>query len=788
MQNPVLKLHHYDPKDERRRESLLSLGNGFLLVRSALPWGGKGENRYPGTYAAGCYNTLPSNIAGETVWEESIVNLPDALSLSICIESEPPLTLEPDQVLAYEQELDLQCGIMIRTITIKDAKERITEIREERFVSMSDPNIIGQRITLIPQYWSGTLAIRSAIDCSVINGNIEKHQDFSNRHLVIKKTEAAGNRVHAVAETSNSGFRIQVDAVAAVTPSQQAAPLESDEGAVGIEFTLTASPHAPVACEQLVSIWVAEGREPAEADHHQLVGGLSSFSALRQDHVRAWKDLWRDMRFQSDDDELSFAVHLTLFHLLQNYSPNSIGRDVGFPARGWQEVYRGQIFWDEMFAIPVLSLRFPALAREMLMYRYCRLDEARRNARERGLEGALYPWRSAQTGSEVTPQFQKFMKSGRWHEDHTDLQVHINGAIAWNIFHHSWATGDRDFLERQGLEMLVELARMWASVGTYDEAEDRFHIHGIVGPDEFHTHHTNREDPGLSDNAYTNMLAAWTLGQLLALLDETPSHRLNALHVTDMEMRHWDHLSRRLHISFAPSGIVSQFAEVELLPKLDPDQFGDANAQWELEAEGRDANDYQLFKQADFAMLLYLFRPDELVGLFDRLGYMVTADQLQRSLDYYHDLTTHSSSLSEMSYAAGLAFFDKRKSWEMWRKAMAPDLDPAHAGGTAEGLHLGAMAASVDTLQRRYLGLIIDAHGLRVEPELLDELRPLRFTFLFRGGRYELQWDGRALAIYSDERNDGPLVCHSHGRRIVIPPGDTAELAWSARSPAEVVS
>jgi trehalose/maltose hydrolase-like predicted phosphorylase len=787
MKHPVVKFRRYDPQDERRRESLMSLGNGFLVVRSALPWGSKNGSHYAGTYAAGRYNSLPSAIAGETVWDDTIVNLPNAFSLSIRVDDESPLTVKPETISAYEQELDLRSGIMRRTIVLKDTKGRTTEIREERFVSMSNPNTIGMRLSFAPRDWTGTLSISSAIDGTVINGNIEKHKDFSRRHLSVKLTETSENGMRLVAETSRPGFRVDVDAVVAVTPPASAVPAESGNETAQLKFAVPATPEAPVVFEQLATITIDGATDSPTETRRKVPGDVSSYTTLRQDHVDAWQDLWRDMAFQSEDDEISLAVQLTLFHLLQNYSPNTVGRDAGFPARGWQEVYRGQIFWDEMFAIPVFSLRFPALAREMLLYRYARLEEARKNARRRGLKGALYPWRSARSGAEVTPRFQKFMKSGRWHEDHTDLQVHINGAIAWNIFQYSWAAGDRDFLEGPGLEMLVEQARLWASLAIYDDATERFHIRGIVGADEFHTHHIDSDDPGLRDNAYTNMLAVWMLAQLLALIDETPSQRLEALGVTDAEVTYWDHLSRRLNIAFGPSGMVSQFADVEALPELDPDQFGDANAQWELEAQGRDANDYQIFKQADFAMLLYLFRADELIGLFERLGYDVTRDQLHRSLDHYRHLTTHTSSLSETSYAAGLSFFDKVASWEMWRKAMAPDLDPAHAGGTAEGLHLGAMAASLDTLQRRYLGLMVDAHGLRLEPELLDELPPLRFTFMFRGGRYELRWNSKAVTISACERNAEPLVCFTRGGRVIVAPGQAAEIWEHARTPAVIL-
>jgi trehalose/maltose hydrolase-like predicted phosphorylase len=255
-----------------------------------------------------------------------------------------------------------------------------------------------------------------------------------------------------------------------------------------------------------------------------------------------------------------------------------------------------------------------------------------------------------------------------------------------------------------------------------------------------------------------------------------PAERRLSLGVADAELKRWEHLSRRMYLAFSPDGLISQFDGVEALPQLDPEQFGKANVQWELEAEGRDANDYQIFKQADFAMLLYLFGPDELLRLFKRLDYEVGTAQLHRSLDHYRKLTTHNSSLSEVSYAAGLAFFDVEASWQIWRSSLGPDLDPAHAEGTAEGLHLGAMAASLDVLQRRYLGLVADWDGLRLEPLIPRQLPPLSLGFVYRNGRFRLTWDGLSLKMSACHENLSWLTFRHRGRKLTNPPGTVLEL------------
>ena len=169
-------------------------------------------------------------------------------------------------------------------------------------------------------------------------------------------------------------------------------------------------------------------------------------------------------------------------------SPHTIEFDIGVPARGWHgEAYRGHIFWDELFIFPFLTLRLPMLTRALLRYRYRRLPEARRAAQAAGYAGAMYPWQSGSNGREETQTLHLNPHSGRWIPDHTHRQRHINVAIAYNIWQYYQITDDHEFLYFYGAEMLLEIARFWASIATYNSSLDRYEITGVMGPDEYHT-------------------------------------------------------------------------------------------------------------------------------------------------------------------------------------------------------------------------------------------------------------------------------------------------------------
>ena len=182
------------------------------------------------------------------------------------------------------------------------------------------------------------------------------------------------------------------------------------------------------------------------------------------------------------------------------------------PARGLNgEAYRGHVFWDEMYAFPFLSVRLPEVARGLLMYRYRRIGEARAAAREAGFQGAMFPWQSGSEGIEETQRVHLNPMSGRWEPDLSRNQRHVNAAIFFNIWNYFQATDDRAFLESYGAEMMLDIARFWASIAHFNPARERYEIHGVMGPDEFHEKYPGAERGGLANNAYTNVMVAWLL-------------------------------------------------------------------------------------------------------------------------------------------------------------------------------------------------------------------------------------------------------------------------------------
>jgi trehalose 6-phosphate phosphatase len=314
------------------------------------------------------------------------------------------------------------------------------------------------------------------------------------------------------------------------------------------------------------------------------VAGAPGFDALLETHELAWHQLWRRFRLDLTEGDSPATVptlrtlRLSIFHVLQTVSPHTLDLDAGIPARGMHgEAYRGHVFWDELFVFPLLTLRIPGLARALLHYRVRRLNAARRAARGLGHRGAMFPWQSGSDGREESQQIHLNPLSGRWLPDVSHLQRHVGLAVAYNIWQYYQATGDLEFLAEHGAEVLLEVARFFAGLARHDPAMDRFRIGGVMGPDEYSTRYPGAAEPGLDDNAYTNVMAVWTLRRAADVLSVLPPLRrtelVEQLGLTPAELLRWNDITRRMYVPIAEDGVISQFHGYRDLAELDLDDY-----------------------------------------------------------------------------------------------------------------------------------------------------------------------------------------------------------------------
>ncbi|MDE0213385.1 MAG: glycoside hydrolase family 65 protein [Deltaproteobacteria bacterium] len=787
----IFRYDGYDPARQGLREALCTLGNGRFATRGAAEEAAAGEVHYPGTYLAGCYNRLETTVGGRVVVNEDLVNLPNWLCLNFRLEDGPWFDLAAVEILAYQQEIDLWNGLLTRRIRFRDPEGRTSFIRSRRFVHMRQPHLAVLRWTLLAEDWSGNVTVRSALDGAVVNAGVARYRQLNSKHLeTLDQGRAGEDGVYLVVQTNQSRMRLALAARTRLFRDDEHEAVEwhiiEEPETVTQEFTVTVRRKHVVTVEKTVALYSSRDRAISECGHAARVAVSASdrFVETLEAHARTWRSLWRrcDVELPSRPEEEKI-LRLHAFHMLQAASPNTVGLDASVGARGLHgEAYRGHVFWDELYFLSFYIARLPEIARALLLYRYHRLDAARRAAREEGCAGAMYPWQSGSDGSEETQKLHLNPNSGRWLEDNSHRQRHVNIAIVYNVWRYYKTTGDREFLSRYGAEMILEIARFWSSLAERNETTGRYEIHGVMGPDEYHDMYPDAETGGLRNNAYTNVMVVWLLERAFEVLDLLGQSRraelTEEIGLAPEEEQKWRDMSRRMTVPFHGEGVISQFEGYGALEEFDWDGYREKYGNIErldriLEAEGDSPNPYKASKQADLLMLFYLLRADEVQALFRQLGYDLDDAAIRRTVDYYSARTSHGSTLSRVVHAAVSARSDPALSWRYFTEALQSDVADIQGGTTPEGIHMGAMGGLDDVLLRRYAGIETMGETLSLDPCLPDELPALRLAIVYQGRRVALDLTRERVRISLEDDSPSPLEVVVQGTKHALGSGDS---------------
>jgi trehalose/maltose hydrolase-like predicted phosphorylase len=745
----MLAYDFFDPAEEGLREALTSTGNGYFCTRGTAEWADADDVHYPGTYVHGGYNRETTIIAGRPVLNEDLVNVPNWLVFKLQIEDEL-VSLDDVELLSYRHELDIRNATVVRVLRFRDRAGRETTLLSCRFVSVANMHQGAIEWTITPENWSGRMSVISALDGRVTNRGVARYRQLEGRHLQPELTRTVGPDIIALrVQTRQSHIDIAQAARTRVYGEHEVVGV--DRGVYQMEdyihqvLTFEVQEKAPVRVEKMVALYTSRDHAINEplANAMKAVDRYEPFAEAFERHARAWGELWSvcDMCIPKDD-RVQLLIRLHISHVLQVCSPHTADLDAGVPARGLNgEAYRGHVFWDELYIYPFLNFRLPEITRELLMYRYRRLDEARATAKEAGYRGAMYPWQSGSDGKEETQLVHLNPRSGWWDRDLSHNQRHINAAIFYNIWRYHQATEDSEFLLGHGAEMMLEIARFWSSFASFNPERDRYEIHGVMGPDEFHEKYPDSEEEGLRNNAYTNVLVAWICETAQEVLDLLPERRRRSLcakiGLSESEVHMWKDMSHRMFVPFHGDGLISQFEGYEELEELDWKSYQTKYGNIQrldriLRAEGDTPDRYKLSKQADALMLFFLFPEEELRRLFERLGYEYAPDTASKNIAYYEPRTTHGSTLSFVVHAAILADLDPERAWEMFMTALESDVGDIQGGTTQEGIHMGVMAGTLDLIQRGYVGAEFRDGTLYFSPKLNDRLDGLSLPMRFR--------------------------------------------------------
>lgn len=765
--NWSITYHEYEEAKEKSRESLLAVGNGYFGNRGAMEELRADEKHYPATYIASLYNKLESPIGDRMIPNEDFVNTPNWTLIEFKINDGEWWDYKTAEFEVYKKQLCLKTGLFSKTFIVKAADGKRFLIESKRMASMVRQHAGAQQYVFTPINFEGKITFRIGIDGQIENRGVNRYNTLNQNHLEFISANATHETLLVNVKTRQSNITVSqaIKHYAHTSGSTCTETFQSkveNEGAYAY-YEADLKEKQSFKIEKLLSIYSSHVVENPEALALDQLNNLESFDTLYEESKTKWTEIWEDIDIQVEGDRMSQKLlRLHSYHMMLSASEFNTELDASVTARGLHgEAYRGHIFWDELFILPFYNIHYPEISKSLLMYRYRRLNKSREYAEENGYKGAMFAWQSGSDGSEETQTVHLNPLSGKWGEDNSCLQRHVSLAIAYNVYEYFVATNDVKFMEEYGAEMFLEICRFWASKSSKNEKTGKYSIDKVMGPDEFHEMYPDAKEGGLRDNAYTNIMVAWMLGKVKEITSKmdcsAEENVLLKIQLTYQEMLHWDDIAANLNIVISEAGIISQYDGYFDLKELDWDAYRKKYTNIYrmdrlLKAEGKSADDYKVAKQADTLMTFFNLEKKEVDEIFEKLGYQLPKDYLEKNLDYYLARTSHGSSLSRVVHAQLANIIDNEElSWELYEDALGSDYVDIQGGTTGEGIHTGVMASTVMVALTNYAGINLHKEILEITPQLPELWKTIKFNMVFRGVHFNINISKSEICITANQ-------------------------------------
>ncbi|MFE5599189.1 glycoside hydrolase family 65 protein [Streptomyces coelicoflavus] len=727
-------------------ESVFALSNGHVGWRGNLD---EGEpHGLPGSYLNGVYelHPLPYAEAGYGYPEsgQTAINVTNGKLLRLLVDDEP-FDLRYGRLGKHERTLDLRRGVLERTCEWTSPAGTTVRVRSTRLVSLTQRAIAAVEYEVEPVDSRTRVVIQSEL---VTNESLPSADGDPRTAKALQsplepeEDLAMGSRLRLVHRTRRSGLRVAVAADHVVdAPGEITTSSESNADVSRLTITSVLDPGQRLRVQKTVAHgWSGARSRPAMSDQVEAAlaaaahGGWDGLVAEQRDYL---DDFWARADVEvHGDEEIQQAVRFALFHVLQ---AGARAEQRAIPAKGLTgSGYDGHAFWDtEMFVLPLLTYTAPKAVAEALRWRQATLPAARDRAAQLGLRGAAFPWRTID-GSEGSA----YWPAGT-------AAFHVAADIAHAAVRYTAATGDIGFERETALELLVETARLWRSLGHHDH-HGVFHIDGITGPDEY--------SAVVDDNTYTNLMAR---SNLLAAADVCERHPEEAtrLGVDEEESAAWRDAAEAVHIPYNEEiGVHEQHAGFTRHQRWDFARTGADQYPLMLHFPYFDIYRKQVIKQSDLVLAMYTCG-----SWFDA---HCDDDQMAANFAYYEPLTVRDSSLSACCQAVVAAQTGHlRLAYDYATEAALMDLaDLEH--NTRDGLHIASLAGTWMALVAGFGGTRRDGDSLRFTPRLPEKFSRLAFRLQFRGRCLQVEI-GPDRASYS-LLGGPPLTIHHHGTEVHV--------------------
>ena len=762
----------FDARDVGTTETLFAVGNGYLGFRGNVEEGH--DTHAHGTFVNGFHETWPIRHAEEAYGfartGQTMVNVPDAKVIHLYVDDEP-LLLSVADLVEYNRTLDMRDGVLTRDLLWRTPAGNRVRVRSRRMVSFTHRHValMTFEVTLLdkeaPVAVSSQLLNRQA-GLDEYLSNVESSDTVDPRKVAAINTRVLeprmrrdeDGRILLGYQCANSHMTIAVAMEHWIeTDAEFERQTEVEDDFAKEVFRGRLTPGQKLTLTKVVSYHTSRTAPAHElADRcHRTLDRVRDEGADRQfEEQRGWlDDFWARSDVQIEGDEgLQQAIRWNLFQLAQ---ASARGDGNGISAKGVSAAgYGGHYFWDtEIYVVPFFTYTSPGIARNALRYRYRMLDAARQRASELAQRGALYPWRTI-NGEEASAYYAA-----------GTAQYHIDADISYAINKYVRATGDDEFLAREGIDILVETARMWADLGFWRQTKGRepsFRIHGVTGPDEYTT--------VVNDNLYTNVMARFNLRcaaeSVRKLADTWPdqyARMVSRLDLKPEEVDEWERAAEAMAILWDDNlGIHPQ------------DALFNEREVWDLAntpAEKRPLllhfhplviYRFQVLKQAD--VVLALFLQGEHFSLEEKLA----------DFEYYDPITTGDSTLSgvvQSIIAAEVGYHELALSY-FWDSVFV-DLADLHSN-TGDGVHVASAGGVWSALVFGFAGMRDHGSMLHFDPRLPDAWPSLTFRMTQRGSRLRVTVRSESITFAIEEGQSltvdvrGELVLVSRDEETVV--------------------
>ncbi|MEH1929090.1 beta-phosphoglucomutase [Nostoc sp.] len=715
----------FDPEQLHSKETVFTIGNGYLGTRGSFEEGY--PHASPATFIHGVYDDVP------VVYTE-LVNCPDWLPLVVIVNGDR-FRLDQGKILRYDRQLDLRYGLISRSLRWRSPSGNTIDISFERFASLADPHVLALRCHLTAVDFDGLIEVQASI-----NGYPE-NQGFNHWEGLDQGKTDQGIWLQRC--TRNSRIELGMAAKVTILGAEASLQVNTAPGYPTLSTSFFAKAQQTVTVEKLVTIFTSREIETPVPAAQEKLAHLPDYATLLKANEQAWSEVWQ----QSDiliegDSTAAFAVRYNLFQLL--IAAPQHDDKVSIPAKTLSGFgYRGHIFWDtEIFMQPLFLFTQPAIARNLLSYRWHTLDGARRKAVHYGYKGAMFAWESAVTGDEVTPRWaigsDFYGEDVRiWCRDH---EIHINADIPYAIWNYWQATGDDQWMQKRGAEVILDAAIFWGSRVEFNPELEKYEIRGVIGADEYHEF--------VHNNAFTNRMAQWHLEKAIAVYDwlsENFPERVRELEeklkLTPEERSHWQDIIAKMLFFYEPlTELIEQFEGFFQLEDINLADYEPRDRSMQPILGMEKTNKSQVLKQPDVLMLLYLMR--------ESADFPYNEKALQTSWDYYAPRTdiTYGSSLGPAVHAILASDLGKStEAYELFMRALMVDLED-NRGNTSDGIH-GASAGGIwQAVIFGFGGIQLTENGPVANPHLPPGWTRLKFKLHWRGLWHDFDLHGEQVS------------------------------------------